>query len=141
MNLGSRRLRDDPELNLTSLIDVVFTLIIFFVVTTTFDQRSAIQLDLPKADATAQVSPPQSLVVAIDASGRYFVGNAEVLKPDAASLRAAIEQVAGEQREQPVILRADAKSAHQSVVTAMQVLGDLGFAKVSIATVSADAAD
>lgn len=140
MNFSRGHAGDEPELNLTSLIDVVFTLIIFFVVTTTFDERSAIQLDLPRASSDAQPAAAQSLVVAIDASGRYFVDNAEVLKPDPASLRAAIEQVAGEQREQPVVLRADAKSSHQSVVTAMQVLGDLGFAKVSIATVS-DGAD
>lgn len=138
MKLTSGRFRDEPELNLTSLIDVVFTLIIFFVVTTTFDERSAVQLDLPKASNDAAALPKSPLTVAVDAQGRYFVDNREVLKRDPAALRAAIVSVAGEGREIPVMLRADASTPHQSVVTALDVLGQLGFARISIATVGSE---
>jgi len=134
MKIDAGRLRDEPEINLTSLIDVVFTLIIFFVVTTTFDKRSAIQVNLPKASAEEQVAPQDALLVVVDAKGRYFVGANEVLKSDPESLREAILRVAGKDREQPVMLRADAATPHQAVVTAMDVLGRLGFKRLSIAT-------
>jgi len=138
MNFSSRRFREEPEISLTSLIDVVFTLIIFFVVTTTFDERSAIQLDLPQASTDPASVPAQPLTIAIDPQGRYFIGSSEVLKRDAASLRQALEAVVGDQRDQGVVVRADARTPHQSVVTALDVLGQLGFARVSIATVGAE---
>ena len=128
---------EELEISLTPLIDVVFTLIIFFVVTTTFDERSAVQLDLPKASPDAVSVPKETLTIAVDAQGRYFVGENEVLRRDAAALRQAISEVIGDDREQPVVLRADANTPHQSVVTALDVLGQLGFAKISIATVGA----
>ncbi len=135
MNFGSGRANDDVELNLTSLIDVVFCLIIFFVVTTTFDQRSAIKLQLPEASGVAaEVS--EALIVVIDAEGRYFIGANEVLQKDGPGLREAILAVAGEGAARGgVTLRADARTPHQSVVTALDVLGQLGYEKVSIATV------
>lgn len=134
MRIDTARQRDEPEINLTSLIDVVFTLIIFFVVTTTFDKRSAIQVNLPKASAEEKAESPEALLVVVDAKGHYFVGANEVLKSDAESLREAILRVAGKDREQAVTLRADAMTPHQSVVTAMDVLGQLGFKRLSIAT-------
>jgi len=134
MRIDTGRLRDEPEISLTSLIDVVFTLIIFFVVTTTFDEQSALRLSLPEASAPATMEPEAALVVTVDADGRYFVGEDEVLRRDADSLRQAIARVAGEDRGRPVVLRADASARHQDVVRAMDVLGQLGFSRVSIAT-------
>lgn len=134
MKLSSGRVPDEPEINLVSLIDVVFCIIIFLVVTTTFDQRSALKLVLPTAQANSEVDPGEPLTVIVDADGRYFVGNSEVLKRDVASLRDAIAQVAGTDRERPVVLRADARTSHQAFMTAMDALSQLGFKKVSIAT-------
>jgi biopolymer transport protein ExbD len=134
MKIDAGRLRDEPEISLTPLIDVVFTLIIFFVVTTTFDSRAALQVKLPQASAREVTDPSDALLIQIDAKGRYFVGASEVLKSDPASLREAIVRVAGDKRDQTVLLRADANTPHQSVVTAMDVLGKLGFARLSIAT-------
>ena len=138
MNLGSGRLRDEPEISLTSLIDVVFTLIIFFVITTTFEPQTAIQLDLPKASVEQAAAPVEPLVVAIDPQGRYFIGENEVVKRDPASLKAALAEAAGSDRERAVVVRADARTPHQSVVTVLDVLGQLGFARVSLATVGAE---
>lgn len=137
MNFRTGRLSEEPEISLTSLIDVVFTLIIFFVVTATFDERSALQLDLPKASSPPSMQSQEVLTIAIDPQGRYFVGSNEVLKLDPESLKQAILQVAGDAREQPVVVRADAQTPHQSVVTALDVLGQLGYARISIATVGA----
>lgn len=137
MNFGSGRLRDEPEISLTSLIDVVFTLIIFFVVTTTFDQRSAIRLQLPEASGEPPAQVAEPLVLSIDAEGRYYVDGSEVLRKDGAGLRDAIRAVAGagDAAGRGVNLRADARTPHQAVVTALDALGQLGYEKVSIATV------
>ena len=136
MNLGSTHRHDEPEISLTSLIDVVFTLIIFFVVTTTFEDRTALEVALPEASAEPMAQQQEPLLLVVDRDGRYFVGPNEVLNPDAASLRAAIARVAGDDRERPVVIRADARAQHQSVVTAMDVLGQLGFTRLQLATTS-----
>lgn len=138
MNFSAGRDREEPEIGLTALIDVVFTLIIFFVVTTTFDDTSAIALQLPQASENEPPPASEALLIAIDAEGRYYVGGQEVLKKDPDSLRRAIEQVAGESREQPVTLRADARAEHQWVVTALDTLRQLGFARVQFATTARD---
>jgi len=134
MNLGSRRASEDPELNLTSLIDVVFCLIIFFVVTTTFDDRSALNIELPTASPSEALPVAEPLQIQIDVEGRFFVAGNEVLRRDSASLQEALQQYAGGDRERSVILRADARTPHQSVVTAMDALGAVGFTKLAIAT-------
>lgn len=134
MKLSSRQAPDEPEINLVSLIDVVFCLIIFLVVTTTFDHRSGLKIVLPEANTRAEPSDAEPLTVLVDADGRFFVGSSEVLKTDLASLKDAIARVAGADRERPVVLRADARATHQSVVTAMDALGQLGFTRLSIAT-------
>lgn len=134
MRLGGARQSEEPELNLIPLIDVIFTLIIFFVLTTSFNQRSALKLQLPSAQQAARTEPGEPLTVMVDAEGKFFVGNMEVLKTDTATLKDAIAQVAGRRRDQPVLLRADARTPHQAVVTAMDALGQLGFVRISIAT-------
>ena len=134
MRLSSRLPPDEPEINLVSLIDVVFCLIIFLVVTTTFDHRSALKLVLPQSQAQSEPPAGEPLTVLVDADGRFFVGSNEVLKRDVASLKEAIARVAGDDRDRPVVLRADARTPHQAVVTAMDALGQLGFTRLSIAT-------
>ncbi|MBB5206954.1 ExbD/TolR family protein [Chiayiivirga flava] len=135
MRIGARATTDDPEIGLIPLIDVVLTLIIFFVVTTTFQDRSAMRVELPQAAAQSAEVPKDPLLVVIDEQGRYFVGGSEVIKRDVDSLREAIGQVAGDDRERAVTLRADARTPHQAVITAMDAIGQLGFTRLSIATV------
>ncbi|MCX7555850.1 ExbD/TolR family protein [Pseudofulvimonas gallinarii] len=135
MRIGSASPQDELEVSLVPLIDVVLTLIIFFVVTTTFQDRSTLKIDLPEATGQIAETPKDPLVVVVDGEGRYFVGGGEVLRRDVGSLREAIGKVAGEDKSRAVILRADAKTPHQSVVTAMEAIGQLGFSRLSIATV------
>jgi len=137
MRLTSARAADEPEIGLVPLIDVVLTLIIFFVVTTTFEDRAALKVALPEASVAPQEAAREPLLIVVDEKGTFFVGGNEVLKPGAADLRAAIENVAGSERERQVLLRADARAPWQAGVTAMDVLAQLGFANVSIATVQA----
>ena len=139
MNFVGDQESHDIEFNLIPLIDVILCLLIFFMVTTTFDQRSMLRVDLPEASESATEPAGQGLALVIDANGRYFVDSREVSRPDADSLRLAIEDIVGEDRERAVLVRADARTPHQSVVTALDVLGRLGFVRISIATVPAEA--
>ena len=125
---------DEPEINLIPLIDVLFCLILFLVLTTSFNQRAALHLQLPQSAAGVVPDARPPLLIMVDVEGRYFVGNTEVPRKDVESVKAAIAQEAGNDRTRPVVLRADGRTPHQSVVTAMDALGQLGFTKLSIAT-------
>lgn len=139
MRLGNSR-QDDFEINVISLIDVMLTLLMFFVLTTTFVQNTRMQVTLPQAESVAQDEQREALSLLIDRDGRYFIDNNEVLNPGLDSLKEAIARFAGDDRERPVTLRADAMTPHQAVVTAMDALGELGFTRLSIATTRAQAA-
>lgn len=134
MRIRDHRADDEPEINLIPLIDVILVLIIFFVVTTTFDARSVLRLELPRADGQPAQAQSKALSVLVNADGRYFVDDQEALRTDVESLKRTIADVAGEQRDRPVLLRADARTPHQAVVTALDALGQLGFRRISIAT-------
>ncbi|MCA1714310.1 MAG: biopolymer transporter ExbD [Gammaproteobacteria bacterium] len=134
MRIRDHRADDEPEINLIPLIDVILVLIIFFVVTTTFDARSVLRLELPRADGQPAEAQSKALSVLVNADGRYFVDDREALRTDVESLKRTIADVAGEDRDRPVLLRADARTPHQSVVTALDALGQLGFRRISIAT-------
>ena len=140
MRIRDHRADDEPEINLVPLIDVILVLIIFFVVTTTFDSRAVLRLQLPRADGEQAISQVQPLSVLVNADGRYFVAEREVLRTDVEALKRSIADVAGEDRERPVLLRADARTPHQAVVTAYEALGQLGFRQIMIATAPAETA-
>lgn len=134
MRIRDRRAEDVPEINLVPLIDVILVLIIFFVITTTFDARSVLKLELPSASGERNDTQGTSLSVLINADGRYFVGDREALRTDVESLKRTIVEVAGEDRERTVLLRADARTPWQAVVTAYDALGQLGFKRIANAT-------
>lgn len=134
MRLDTATGDDDVEINLTALIDVVFTLIIFFVVTTSFNNRSALKITLPSSAANQVETQRQPLMVLIDRPGNYYVGDSALVRSDLAGLKEAIRQQAGMDTERTIIIQADAKTSHQSVITAMDAIGQLGFSKLSIAT-------
>ncbi|MGL6289088.1 MAG: ExbD/TolR family protein [Silanimonas sp.] len=125
---------DEPEINLISLIDVIFCIIIFLVVTTTFDVRTSLRLQLPTAGGPTMEASDDPLTVVVDAEGRVYLGTAELPKDDRAALVAALQRVEGDRAAMRVVLRADARAPHQAVVTAMDALGQAGFARLSIAT-------
>jgi biopolymer transport protein ExbD len=129
------RSEPDPEINLTSLIDVVFLLLIFFMVSTTFERQAALKIDLPEASAEAEPQEsPERLEVVIDAEGRIYLNDNQLVDSAPATIRAAFRELAGEDRSMPVLIRADAQTPHLHVVTVMDVSGQLGFTRLSIAT-------
>ena len=134
MRIRDSRAQDEPHIDLVPLIDVILVLIIFFVVTTTFDARSTLQIQLPTASDQNNAAPPRALSVLVNADGRYFVNDQEVLRTDIESLKQVLGQLAGDDREQTVLLRADARTPYQAVVTAQDALGQLGFRRIAIAT-------
>ena len=140
MRIGSDRRRDDFEINVIPLIDVLLTLLMFFVLTTTFVQHSRMQVTLPKASAEERDVQQPVLTVMIDRDGRFYVGSDEVMGEGIEPLKRMLEQNAGDRRDGQVVIRADAMTPHQYVVTAMDALGQLGFAKLSIATTPTEAA-
>lgn len=136
MNLQSRS-KEEPEVNLTSLIDVVLLLLVFFMVSTSFVRETEISLRLPQADTqTEPVIQAESLEIIVTETGGYFVNGRALVNSERSTLRTAIERTIGESRDLPVFVRADALATHQAVVTAMDVAGQLGFVQISIATVT-----
>lgn len=135
MNLSPRR-REDPELNLTSLIDVVLLLVIFFMVSTTFVEEGRLRVDLPAASNEPVTRVQDPIVVTVTAQGSYRVNDTALVNNARETLAAALRKVAGGQQGVPLTIRADARATHQSVVTAMDVAARLGFTQVNIATVS-----
>ncbi len=134
MRIRDRRAEDVPEINLVPLIDVILVLIIFFVITTTFDARSVLKLELPRATGERNDAQGTSLSLLINADGRFFVEDREALRTDVESLKRTIVEVAGDNRERTVLLRADARTPWQAVVTAYDALGQLGFTRIANAT-------
>lgn len=134
MRIRDRRAEDSPEINLVPMIDVILCLIIFFVITTTFDARSVLKLELPRADGEQSDAKSRQLSLLINAQGRYFVDDREALRTDVESLKRTIVEVAGEDRERTVLIRADARTPWQSVITAYDALGQLGFRRIANAT-------
>jgi len=136
MNLKPRP-NEEPDLNLTSLIDVVLLLLIFFMVSTTFVDESRIQIRLPQAGTEAAPQPKRDPIeITVAASGEYRVNGKTLLNTSATTLTAAVAKLAGPARDNSVTIRADARATHQSVVTAMDVVGRLGFRGINIATIN-----
>ena len=126
---------EDPEISLTGLIDVVFLLLIFFMVSTTFEHQAVLKVDLPDAKNVSTLEDqPNSFELVIDQNGQFYLNDRQLLDGKPATLRAAFIEAAGEDRNIPVILRADAETPHHFVVTAMDITAQLGFSRLSIAT-------
>jgi biopolymer transport protein ExbD len=136
MNLRPRRAIEEPEINLISLIDVVLMLVIFFMLSSTFYDEGRLRLKLPAASADpVGRKTDDRLVVSVTQTGSYRVNDRELINSSPETLRAAILKVATGDRSEPMTVRADGRATHQSVVTAMDVLGRLGFRDINIATV------
>jgi biopolymer transport protein ExbD len=136
MKMQTRRPKEDPEINLISLIDIALLLVIFFMLSSTFMQEGRLKIELPQASlAPTGKQKTDPIVVAVTQSGSYRVNDRELVNSSPDTLRAAIIEVAGADRSKPVTVRADGRASHQSVVSAMDVLGKLGFVKLNIATI------
>lgn len=131
------RAKTEPEVNLTSLIDVVLLLLIFFMVSTSFVKESQISITLPEAESEAVVDEvPEQLEIMITEQGTYLVNGRELINNRPETIRNALQTVSTGNTSLPLTISADANARHQHVVTAMDVAGRLGFTRISIATLN-----
>ncbi|MCU7881633.1 MAG: biopolymer transporter ExbD [Candidatus Thiodiazotropha sp. (ex Lucinoma aequizonata)] len=123
--------RKSPEADITPLIDVVFLLLIFFMVSTTFERESQIMIELPEATAEEIEPEKHKLDITINISGTFFVNQLEVVNTEIDTLKQAISNAVGDKRDLPVVINADARTPHQSVMTAMDAASQLGLMKMT----------
>lgn len=122
------------ELNLTPLIDIVFLLLIFFMVSTTFTKETHLAIDLPEATGAPTEANPEVLEIVISSDGQYALNGQSLINSQFNTLMTSIKKVSGGNTQLPLIITADARTPHEAVVQAMDAAGQLGFAKVRITT-------
>ncbi|CAA0091719.1 Biopolymer transport protein ExbD [BD1-7 clade bacterium] len=130
-----RQNRDNSDVNLTPLIDVVFLLLIFFMVSTTFTDKTELAVDLPEATGQLKMDKPQMIEVVINQAGGYVINGHELLNNRFDTLKSAISKLAQGDLKKPLVITADAQSPHQSVVKVMDAAGQLGFTNLSITSI------
>ncbi|MBL8449152.1 MAG: biopolymer transporter ExbD [Dechloromonas sp.] len=134
MNFQRGRSREEPEINLIPLIDVLLVIIIFLMLTTTYAKFSGLEINLPTAEANKQPEKPNEIDVAVTASGQVLVNKSPLAAADVKTIAEALRRAAGERSDPVVVINADAKATHQSVVDIMQAAQTAGYPHISFAT-------
>ena len=135
MDFRRGRQREEPEINLIPMIDVLLVILIFLVVTTTFSQMSELQINLPTAQADKAQEKPSAVNVAVDASGRYAVNGRPYVGKEVDGLAVELKRAAGDAAKEPtVIISADASATHQAVVNVMEAARQAGLSRITFAT-------
>lgn len=133
MNLRRTR-HPDPEISLIPLVDILFVVLIFFIVTTTFNRDAGITLTLPEATTGVEAEQKVKLEIVIDAEGRYYINQQRVVNTAPETLKRALQQSIADARDVPIVISADAKTPHEAVITAMDVARQLGLVHFTLAT-------
>ena len=136
MNFQRGREQDVPEINLIPLIDVLLVIIIFLTLTTTYAKFSGLEINLPTADASKQAEQPSEVNVAVMASGQVLVNKVPLAAANVKSISEALRRAAGDAKDPVIVINADAKATHQSVVDIMQASQTAGYPHISFATQS-----
>ena len=126
--------REEPEINLIPMIDVLLVIIIFLMLTTTYSKFTGIEINLPTAEASKPPEAPNEIDVAVTASGQVLVNNSPLTAADVNSIADALRRAAGERKDPVIVINADAKATHQSVVDVMQAAQTAGYPHISFAT-------
>ncbi len=129
-----RQMNEEVSVNLTPLIDVVFLLLIFFMVTTTFSRDTNLLINLPEASGELMDVVPEQIEVMVARNGTYVVNGRGLINTQLSTLMNAIDEISEGDSSLPVIITADANTSYQSVVTIMDAVAQLGFSKLNIAT-------
>jgi len=129
-----RRAKNKQEINLTPLIDVVFLLLIFFMVSTTFTKETHLQVELPEAEGLTKGDKPENIDLVVSKDGSYTLNGRPLINRQVKTIVAALNDVSASNKDLPVTITADANSTHQAVVTAMDAAGKAGFIHLSITT-------
>jgi biopolymer transport protein ExbD len=134
MNFQKGRSREEPEINLIPMIDVLLVILIFLMITTTYSKFAGLEINLPTADAQAQKDEPNEINVVVTVTGDIMVNKVPVGGRDIEAIGIALKRAAGESKEPVVIINADAKATHQSVIDVMQAAQQAGLSHISFAT-------
>ena len=137
MNFQRGRAKEDPEINLIPMIDVLLVILIFLMVTTTFSQIAELQINLPTADAEKPAEKPLAINVAVDANGRYLINNSAVANSAVDALSLELRRASGGKPDPVIIINADAKATHQAVVNVMEAARMAGYSHITFATQAA----
>ena len=137
MNFRKGRREDYPEINLIPFIDILLVIVIFLAVTSTYARFAELKINLPTSSAEQTPSQPKQIEVAVAENGRYQIDNAAVGEASVDELAMALKQAAAEQNEAVVVINADARAAHQSVVNVMEAARRVGLTRITFATQSA----
>lgn len=129
-----RRPREEPHIDVTNLTDVLLLLLIFFMVSTTFEHQAQLSIELPKAQTSTRPPQDRKVEVEIDEQGRYYVNDRRVVNAQLATLEEAIRRAVGDDKGIPFIISADGRTPHQAVVTAMDAARQIGITHLAIAT-------
>jgi biopolymer transport protein ExbD len=136
MNFQRRRTRDEPEINLIPMIDVLLVILIFLMVTTSYAKYSELQINLPQATAETAASQPKAINIAVDSSEHYAVNNRPIAYTGIESLVASLRTAAGDQADPTIVINADAKAPHQSVINVMEAARRAGYGRITFTTQS-----
>ncbi len=136
MNLRTARMREDPEINFIPLIDVLLVILIFLMVTTTYQRFSELQITLPEADADATKQRPKEVNIGVDREGRYVIDRNVFPFTTPAALADALKRAAGDGKDPVLIINADGQATHQSVVRVMEAARLAGLVHITFATQS-----
>ena len=134
MNFQRGRAREEPEINLIPMIDVLLVILIFMVVTTTYSKFSELQINLPQAAGEAAVTQNKLINVAVDASAHYAINNQNVSNTSVDALATALKNAAGDQPDPTIVINADAKAPHQSVINVMEAARRAGYGRITFTT-------
>lgn len=134
MNFQRGRMREEPEINLIPMIDVLLVILIFLMITTTYSKFAGLEINLPTADAQQNKEQPSEINVVVTAAGEVLVNKAAVGGRDVEAIGAALKRAAGSGKDPVVVINADAKATHQSVIDVMQAAQQSGLSHVSFAT-------
>ncbi|OGS97953.1 MAG: biopolymer transporter ExbD [Gallionellales bacterium RBG_16_56_9] len=136
MNFQRGRSREEPEINLIPMIDVLLVILIFLMVTTSYAKFSELQINLPQAGGEASVTPAKPINVAIDASEHYAINNQGFSYTGVEALAALLKNAAGDQTDPTIVINADAKAPHQSVINVMEAARRAGYGRITFTTQS-----
>lgn len=134
MRLRHRAFREEPEINFIPLIDVLLVILIFLMVTTTYSRYAELKINLPSAEAAKAEERPEQIDVAVDAQGNYVVNRSPVAFRGPEALSQDLKRAAGEMKDPVIVISADAKSPHQSVIHVMEAARIAGYGKITFTT-------
>ena len=134
MNFRRGTNREEPEINLIPMIDVLLVILIFMMVTTSYEKFSELQINLPQAGGTAAADNAKPIIVAVDASEHYAINGQGIAYTGVVDLSATMKTAAGEQKDPTIVINADAKAAHQSVINVMEAARLAGYGHITFTT-------